>query len=414
MGKLAKFIFFYTDEDEGVKPVPVEWDTVTGVSPLLLSDALAKAMKSLTQYGKCAQSGTPTPSAPVDIVCNNGALKFSPQMANVNSGTALVGYYISSSGAVAEDANNWIYQDYIPVKPSTKYTLSVDTALYYVTISEYSSADDSGFIRRNAGSTGGNTSLTITTRSNTRYIRFGSNIKSAAITIDDVLAIKWMLNNGDTALPYAPFVEGGIYADGTPEVLTVTHADSTTETASVENLLAVGDIADEQEIVSGLINRKIGVIVLDGTEEWSVTSGVLYTNLSAVDAAYGRKAVVCTHYIGTNEANASMPANSAKTANNSAVTFLQLYIKDSSYSTAAGFTAYLAAQYAAGTPVIVLYPMAEPITESVEPQPLHTTQGDNTVSWTAEVSGTTKEVIYYKGQAVAATVGTAKVGTAKI
>lgn len=394
MGKLAKFIFFYTDEEEGVKPVPIEWNTVTGTSPLSLVNALAPEIKSLTQYGKCEQSGTPTPSSPVDIKCNNGTLKFSPQMANVNSDTALVGYYISSSGAVAEDANNWIYQDYIPVKPSTKYTLSVDTALYYVTISEYSSADDSGFIRRNAGSTGGNTSLTITTRSNTRYIRFGANIKSAAITIDDVLAIKWMLNNGDTALPYAPFIEGGIYADGTPEVLTVTHGDSTTETASVVNLFAVGDVADAQEIISGLINRKIGVIVLDGTEEWGVTSGVLYTNLSAVDAAYGRKAVVCTHYIGTNEANASMPANSAKTANNSAVTFLQLYIKDSSYSTAAGFTAYLAAQYAAGTPVIVIYPLAEDTTEHAAPQPLSTTDGDNTIAVEANVSGINLEAIY--------------------
>lgn len=394
MGKLAKFIFFYTDEEEGVKPVPIEWNTVTGTSPLSLVNALAHEIKSLTQYGKCEQSGTPTPSSPQDIKCNNGTLKFSPQMANVNSDTALVGYYISSSGAVAEDANNWIYQDYIPVKPSTKYTLSVDTALYYVTISEYSSADDSGFIRRNAGSTGGNTSLTITTRSNTRYIRFGANIKSEAITIDDVLAIKWMLNKGDTALPYAPFVEGGIYADGTPEVLTVTHADSTTETASVVNLFAVGDVADAQEIISGLINRKIGVIVLDGTEEWGVTSGVLYTNLSAVDAAYGRKAVVCTHYIGTNEANASMPANSAKTANNSAVTFLQLYIKDSSYSTAAGFAAYLAAQYAAGTPVIVLYQLAEDTTEHAEPQPLSTTDGDNTITVEANVSGINLEAIY--------------------
>ena len=75
MGKLAKFIFFYTDEDEGVKPVPVEWETATGVSPLSLANALAHAIKSLTQYGKCVQDGA-------DILCNNGALKYGADTSN--------------------------------------------------------------------------------------------------------------------------------------------------------------------------------------------------------------------------------------------------------------------------------------------------------------------------------------------
>ena len=51
------------------------WTTITGVSPLALANALAHSIKSLTQYGKCVQASTPTPSAPVDIVCNNGALR---------------------------------------------------------------------------------------------------------------------------------------------------------------------------------------------------------------------------------------------------------------------------------------------------------------------------------------------------
>ena len=49
--------------------------TVTGVSPLALLNALAKPIRSLTQYGKCVQDGTPAPDAPVNIKCNNGALR---------------------------------------------------------------------------------------------------------------------------------------------------------------------------------------------------------------------------------------------------------------------------------------------------------------------------------------------------
>ncbi len=46
--------------------------TITGTAPLTLSNAIAHAIHSLTRYGLCTQSGTPTPDAPVDIMCNNG------------------------------------------------------------------------------------------------------------------------------------------------------------------------------------------------------------------------------------------------------------------------------------------------------------------------------------------------------
>lgn len=49
-------------------------ETVTGTLPLTLANALSRAIVSLTRYGLCTQDGTPTPSAPVDIKCNNGVL----------------------------------------------------------------------------------------------------------------------------------------------------------------------------------------------------------------------------------------------------------------------------------------------------------------------------------------------------
>ena len=48
--------------------------TVTGTAPLTLTNAISHAIVSLTQYGKCVQDGSPTPSDPVDIYCNNGKL----------------------------------------------------------------------------------------------------------------------------------------------------------------------------------------------------------------------------------------------------------------------------------------------------------------------------------------------------
>lgn len=71
--------------------------------------------------------------------------------------------------------------------------MSLSSEVYYVTISEYSTAEDSGFVRRNAGSAGSNTQLTITTGATTNYVRFGTNIDRTEVTMDEVLSIDWQL-----------------------------------------------------------------------------------------------------------------------------------------------------------------------------------------------------------------------------
>ena len=49
---------------------------LSGVSPLVLSNAFANGLNYVKLFGACSQSGTPTPDNPVDIVCNNGVLKW--------------------------------------------------------------------------------------------------------------------------------------------------------------------------------------------------------------------------------------------------------------------------------------------------------------------------------------------------
>ena len=58
------------------------------------------------------------------------------------------------------------------------------------------------------------------------------------------------------------------------------------------------------------------------------------------------------------------------------------------------FNSWLKEQYDAGTPVIVLYPLAEETTEQVTPQALRTAEGTNTVSVTSEVDPVTLTVVY--------------------
>jgi hypothetical protein len=191
--------------------------TIKGMPPIITA---RRRLISLKAFGGTEQNGTPTPDAPVDIVSNNGVVKYTANIANVNAQTVLIGYYISASGVVTVSNVNWIYQDYIPVSPGTTYTLSISSPVYFMSISEYSIADDSGFIIRNASAFGQQTSLTITTGQTTNYIKFGANIDQTPFTLEEVLAIDWMLNKGQQ-MPYQPYSSTRVYADGTVETINV-------------------------------------------------------------------------------------------------------------------------------------------------------------------------------------------------
>ena len=164
---------------------------------------------------------------------------------------------------------------------------------------------------------------------------------------------------------------------------------NTIGTASAENLLAVGDYADTQEIVSGTVKRNCGVWVLTGEESWSTAStntDVYYVNQTYLPDDYGvasRFTPICSHLEGiiSTQSITAMTANTIKTNNSSKI----VYVCVGQTYTAAEWKAFLAAQYAAGTPVIVVYPLADETTEQTTAHNLHTTAGDNVVSVVSNV-----------------------------
>lgn len=139
-------------------------------------------------------------------------------------------------------------------------------------------------------------------------------------------------------------------------------------TATCEDLLWVWDYKDEQEILSGNVITKVGVMVLDGTEDWRSNQGNnIYT--VAINGAFkpsARMAVISSHFVGTDLVNASMPNNSIKLSGTIlSETYGTVFIRSTNYATASDFKTFLANQYAAWTPVIVVYPLATPTTLSV-------------------------------------------------
>lgn len=187
--------------------------------------------------------------------------------------------------------------------------------------------------------------------------------------------------------------QGQIYTDGTVETI----EDTIGNTATAEMLLKVGDYQDVQEILSGAVTRKVRVKVLDGTENW-VESGNLFYAAIATDALEDTHSCYCTHFKGVTTNASAGYNNEIKVGTNSTQTInwtrIQIYPVVGTYSNVTVLKQWLADQYAAGTPVIVVYPLDEPTTESVSPQSLRTRSGNNTIDVDSNVDPVEIEVKY--------------------
>ena len=417
--------------------------TVSGVAPLSLVDAVAGKIKSLTQYGKCSQASTPAPSSPVDIMCNNGALTlvddelpigykriesirfgentyyetgeklYGTDVVTitlsdfVSTGQNLFGCYSGTDGinfsmyiyGTATGQAYWRYgmNLYRPTVGSTAdrtITFGAGGTTGFKTNVSYSTVDFETDTTARIGSLPNSTSakydglivgdITVSTR--LKYI-------PCERTSDSVIGYYEAINgvflepNGDA--PVAGAYDNShlhLAVVGTPEVLTVEN-----ENASVVDLFAVGSYVDTQEIISGTVMRNTGFVVLDGTESWTRTAANCFTT-DINDAESGvSNEIYCTHFPYNATAVASDCCRITDTG--------QLFFCDMSLGedpTATEFETWLAAQYAAGTPVIVLYPLADETTEQETAQPLNTIAGTNVVSVVANVSGIELSATYLK------------------
>ena len=380
-------------------------ETVTGTLPLTLANALSHAIVSLTRYGLCTQSATPTPSAPVDIKCNNGALRMVDD--ELPSGyKRLLG--ITFDG-------NLRYETGEALMGSDEVTMTLDklASTGKNVFGSYNGANDKNFSLYIYGSTngsyfrygdqlkrpkyGGTGQRTITfgksgtsgfaenstvdpdeftTPANT-YIGMLPNSSSAAFTGDIIGSItvsnrlEWIPceRESDGAIGYYERVNGNFIAPtgdgtpaslgydtshltvlsvvGTPEVLTVSASGATDQTATVESLLAVGSVADEQNLISGAVIRRCAVCCYNGTQ----TIGDVYISTT-----------------GGKDAGA-----------------------------------------------IIVYPLATPTTEQTTAQHLVTNEGTNIVDSVANVGPLTAECVYMKAlDSTSPIVGTGKAGYMKI
>lgn len=120
--------------------------------------------------------------------------------------------------------------------------------------------------------------------------------------------------------------------------------------------------------------RRIRKLALTGKEGWEKSGTTLggFYNAGVSDylRVLGNVTSVCTHYSASAQTEGMSGVLDKTTSFYGASQYDRLYIRDSSFESKDDFKSYLAAQYAAGTPVTVWYVLAEPETGIVN-EPLH-------------------------------------------
>lgn len=144
----------------------------------------------------------------------------------------------------------------------------------------------------------------------------------------------------------------------------------------------VGTHEDIQNIVTGGITKNVGIKVLDGTEIISYNTSYNRFALTGLGENGESNVGYCTHY---KQLSTSVASNDMCFSWSSSGT---LHWKDSRFSNdIVGMKAYLASEYAKGTPVIVVYPLATPTTSTVTAQPITVNKGTYNVVAEGSLSG---------------------------
>lgn len=282
-------------------------------------------------YGKTMEEGTgeKNPTNPYKLKCvGNDVNLFDGQIESGN---------INSTGSNYDDNTMVRSKNFINVEPNENYIISNNGIAINVNVVQYD--ENHVFISK------ANVNATkLTTSPTTKFIKFVS------VPLD-----KFKLQKGIVATPYSP------YGFGTVENISKNSSNTSSNIAYVDKqLCGIDDLQDEIDYNKGKITRRCGRIVLDGTEGWYYEPNSEYFALSKTASAMNGKLnsnLKCSHYIF----NTALLNYTVRTGNS-----YYIQIKDERYTTVEAWKAYLAKQYANGTPVTVIYELATPVIKNID------------------------------------------------
>lgn len=158
---------------------------------------------------------------------------------------------------------------------------------------------------------------------------------------------------------------------------------------------ADGEYRDEWWMTTGKVVRRVAVIAFDGSENWAFYYNGFYVKngLPGAGAQSTLKpgGAICSHCPYSTAGKLSWIADVS--GSKATPRFL-----NSGCETVEDWVSFLAEQYAAGTPVTFVYPLAEPVAETVVPQKLVQRKGVTEIVQTeGSVSGLPMTVTFLTG-----------------
>ena len=243
------------------------------------------------------------------------------------------------------------------LQPSTKYTIS----LYMPEGEAYYTNENLFSYRETPTSTGGVYSVIATTKANIsknspfQYVKGKGWIifKTKSGTTASGNARDLQIEFGDTATPYEPY---------TGQTITL---------PALASLYGDGTVNDEYDAVSGVETRRWKRVVFDGTENCGLSrteSGNNRYFIRVPDAvAYNLLSqIVCSHWPSIGPGQTWQDKTGITLSLGNADKNIWIYDPRFAQADLPTFKAWLAAQYAAGTPVTVVYQLAEPVITKIE------------------------------------------------
>lgn len=192
-----------------------------------------------------------------------------------------------------------------------------------------------------------------------------------------------LCNNGGLGIDN----DGNIIVSGNHETI----KDSKNNTVTCDILLGLASYRDEQEILTGTKIKRIGIKVLNGTENWveRTENTITWYEADILDNNMFKQ-LLCTHFV-----DKPVVLNNNAVYKGAGESVLKVRYDDA--GSLANFKQWLTDQYNNQTPVMLTYVLATPITESVSPQTLEVKSGANTIQITdASLSDLILEAQYKK------------------
>jgi len=363
-------------------------------------------VSKMVRYGKCDQASTPTPTSPVDIICNVGAVRegmmgellftqcpsdpdeIPPDMPFETLRIFTTNLVPADSFEQGSFSSGVEYNDEpyystrvrtkkgIPVKTNTQYTVSGETTAGTQYIYVYQFKPD-GYT-----SAGWNSlPYTFTTSATTQNVRFllaKATDTSSPMSPDDV--VFFQLEEGSSATTFNGYAS----------------------VAYIPPLLSNGAVKDEENVLTGVITRRISYIVFTGAEigTWTAfdaANGIYMLEYPTGSAVLDEKVdtyLLCTHFncISPSAEASTIPDGGCKTHTSSHY----WYFRKQGITSVSDWVDWLQSQYDAGTPVIVVYEKAAAESDVTDYYKMYTLEGSNKIESTSPVNAII-DMIYNNG-----------------